>query len=75
MRIMSLLGFCTYCRGGWKIAVLQLNHGATLEGAVEATVDLHCKTTCFNQLFDGIFISVVLSKMSMLYKCYLHEIY
>ena len=38
-------------RGGWKIAVLRLHHGATLEGVVEATVDLHCKTVCFNQLF------------------------
>ena len=38
--------------GGWKIAVLQLHHGATLEGAVEASVDLHCKTVCFNQLFS-----------------------
>ena len=26
-------------RGGWKLAVLQPHHGATLEGAVETTVD------------------------------------
>ena len=34
-------------RGGRKIAVLRLHHGATLEGAVEATVDLHYKRVCF----------------------------
>ena len=38
-------------RGRQKLAVLQLHHGATLQSAVEATVDLHCKTVCFNQLF------------------------
>ena len=36
--------FCIKVRGVWKIAVLQLPHCATLEDAVEATVDLHCKT-------------------------------
>ena len=34
-----------------KIAVLWLHHGATIEGAVEATLDCHSKTVCFNQLF------------------------
>jgi hypothetical protein len=38
-------------RGGRKLAVLWLHHGATLQSAVQATVDLHCKTVCFNQLF------------------------
>ena len=34
----------------------------TLEGAVETTVDLHCKTLCFNQVFDDVTIfSKVLS--------------
>ena len=38
MRAMSLLGFVSQCiRGERKIAVLLLHHGATLEGAVEAT--------------------------------------
>jgi hypothetical protein len=31
-------------RGRRKIAVLRLHHGATVEGSVKATVDLHCKT-------------------------------
>ena len=31
-------------RGGWKLAVLRLHHGATLQSVVEATVDLHYKT-------------------------------
>ena len=31
-------------RGGRKLAVLWLRHGATLQRAVEATVDLHCKS-------------------------------
>jgi hypothetical protein len=45
-----------------KIAVLWLHHGATLQSAVEATVDLLCKKVCFNQLFgDVIIFSVVLS--------------
>ena len=48
-------------RGGQKLAVLRLHHGATLQSAVEATVDLHCKTVCFNQLFgDVIIFSIVL---------------
>ena len=29
-------------RGGRKPAVFQQHHGATLQSAVEATVDLHC---------------------------------
>ena len=39
-------------RGGWKLAVLQLHHGATPEGAVGATVDL----CCLNQLFGDMLI-------------------
>ena len=31
-------------RGGRKLAVLRLHHGATLQSAVEATVDLNFKT-------------------------------
>ena len=27
-------------KGGWKLAVLQLQHGATVQSAVEATVDI-----------------------------------
>ena len=34
-------------RGGQKLAVLWLHHGAILQSAVEATED-HCKTVCFN---------------------------
>jgi hypothetical protein len=50
-------------RVGRKLAVLRLHHGATLQSAVEATVDLHCKTVCCNQLFGDVNIfSVVLSK-------------
>jgi hypothetical protein len=49
--------------GGWKLAVLQLHHGATLQSAAEATGDLHCKTVCFNQLFGDVNIfTIVLSK-------------
>ena len=47
---MSLLGFCIDAnvpRGGRKLAVLRLNHGATLQSAVEATVDLQGKTGVF----------------------------
>ena len=43
-------GFCIEAnvpRGGRKLAVLQLQHGSTLQSAVEATVDFHCKTVCF----------------------------
>ena len=29
-------------RGGRKLAVLRLHHGADLQSAVHATVDLHC---------------------------------
>ena len=38
-------------RGGQKLAVLQLHHGATSQSVAEDTVDLHCKTVCFNQCF------------------------
>ena len=65
MRTISLLGLCIEVnvpRGGQKLAVLQLYHGATLQSAVEATVDLHCKIVCFNQLFGNVIIfSIVLS--------------
>jgi hypothetical protein len=50
-------------RGWWKLAVLQLHPGATLQSAAEATVDLHDKTVYLNKLFGGVNIfSVVLSK-------------
>ena len=50
-------------RGERKLAVLRLHHGAPLQSAVEATVDLHCKLVCFNQLFgDMIIFIIVLSK-------------
>jgi hypothetical protein len=51
-------------RGGRKLYVLRLHHGATLQNAVEATVDFHCKTVCFNQLFGDMNIfSIVLMLM------------
>ena len=50
-------------RGGRKLAVLRLHHGATLQSAAEATVNLNYKTVCFNQLFGDVNIfSIVLSK-------------
>ena len=50
-------------RGGQELTVLWLHHGATIQSAAEATVDLHCKTVYFNQLFDdGSIFSLVLSK-------------
>jgi hypothetical protein len=46
-----------------KLAVLQLHHGATLQSAVEASVDLLDKIVCFSQLFvDVIIFSIVFSK-------------
>ena len=45
-------------RGGRKLAVLQRHHGSTLQSAVEATVDLHCKTMCF-QLFGDVNIFTI----------------
>ena len=39
-------------RGGWKLAVLRL-HGATLQSAVEATVDIHCKTAVLVKINTG----------------------
>ena len=52
---MSLLGFVLKnvlsFRFRLPLSVLRLHHGATLQSAVEGTVDLHCKTLCFNQLF------------------------
>ena len=38
-------------RGGRKLAVLRLHHGATPDSAVDVTADIHCKTVYFNQLF------------------------
>ena len=53
-------------RGGWKLAVLGLHHGATPQSAVQATVDLHCKTVCFNILLGDVNVfSIVLSKLSL----------
>jgi hypothetical protein len=49
--------------GRWKIAVVQLHHGATLEGAVETTIDLHCKTVCFNQVLGEGNIIVSISEI------------
>ena len=43
-------------RGGWKLAVLWLHHGATLQSAIEATVYQNCKTVCFNQLYGDMSI-------------------
>ena len=48
-------------RGGLKLGVLRLYHGATRQSAVEATVDLHCKTVCFNQLFVDLNIFGIVS--------------
>ena len=63
---MSLQGFLfksSVPKGGRKLAVLRLHHGANPESAVEATVDLHCETVCFNQLFGDVNIfSLVLSE-------------
>ena len=51
-------------RAGKKLAVLRLNHGATLQSVAEATVDLHCQAVCFNQLFgDANIFSIVLPKI------------
>jgi hypothetical protein len=50
-------------RGGRKLAVLRLPHGATIQSVVKVTVDLRCKTVCFNQLFGDVnLFSIVLSK-------------
>jgi hypothetical protein len=50
-------------RGGRKRAVLWLHHGASPESAVEATVNLHCKTLCFNKLFGDVNIfSIIVTK-------------
>jgi hypothetical protein len=50
-------------RGGRKLAVLQLHHGATLQSAVEATVELFFKTVCLKLLFGDVNIfSIVLSE-------------
>ena len=44
-------------------AVLPQHHGGTLQSSVEATVELNCKTVCFNQFFGDMNIfSSVLSK-------------
>jgi hypothetical protein len=38
---------------GRKLAVTRL-HGANLQNSVDATVDLHCKTVRFNELFRDV---------------------
>ena len=49
-------------RGGRKLTVLWLHHGVTLQSAVEATVAIHYKTVCFNQVFGDVnILSIVLS--------------
>ena len=58
---------------GWKLDILRLHHGATLQSAVEATVDLHSKTVCFNQLYGDVNIfSIVLSKNNNFFKCFIY---
>ena len=68
---MSLLGFVLksmYPEEDGQLAVLRLHHGATLQSAVEATVDLYCKTVCFNQLFGDLNIfSIVLTKKDIIF--------
>ena len=55
-------------RGGRKRVVLRLHNGATLQSAVEATVDLHCNSVCFNQLFGDVnMFSIVLSQKDNLF--------
>jgi hypothetical protein len=50
-------------RERWKKAVLRLHCGAAQKSAVDATVDLHCKTVCFNTFFGEVnIVSIVLSK-------------
>ena len=44
-------------RGGWKLAVLWLHHGSTLQSAVEVTVDFHCKGSVINYLVKYEYIS------------------
>jgi hypothetical protein len=56
-------------RGGRNLAFLRLHHGATLHSAVEATVDLHCKTVCFNKLY-GDMNSIVVSKKDNFFECF-----
>ena len=49
-------------RGGQKLAVLRLHHGATLQSAIEAIVDLiNYKTVCFNKLFGDVNIFTIVS--------------
>ena len=37
-------------RGGWNLAVFRLHHGATLQSAVEATVDIAKQCVLINYL-------------------------
>ena len=46
-------------RGGRKLTVLRMHHGATADSAVEVNVDLLRKTVYFNQLFGDIWIYLV----------------
>jgi hypothetical protein len=56
-------------RGGRKLAVLRLRPGSNLQRAVEATVDLHCKTVCLRQVFgDNIFSIVDLKRTT--FECF-----
>ena len=64
MRTKSLLGFVLKSMYLEKLAGLQLHHGDTLQSAVEANVDLCCKTVCFNQLFDDVNI------FSIVFQCF-----
>ena len=52
---MSLIGFVfkSNVPREQKLAVLRLHHGATLQSAFEATVDLHCKTVCLKKEKKG----------------------
>jgi hypothetical protein len=54
------------CVSLWKgIRTIRLHNGTTLHSAAEATVDLHCKTVCFNELFGDVNIfSIVLISSS-----------
>ena len=51
-------------RGGQKLAILWLHHGATPQSAVEATVDLHDKAVCFNHLFGDVNV------FSIVFQCF-----
>jgi hypothetical protein len=62
-------------RGGQKLAFPLLHYSATQQNAVEDTVDLHCKTMCFNKLFGGvnIFLQVLSKKDTSVYAFFSHN--